>query len=274
VTNRRRQYLMENLDEAVRLEVKTDSVAVKKQAAWCGLRPGIRVLDAGCGPGKVTSILHATVQPGGEILGVDYSEERIRYANEHYASDPKVSFVARDLRDPLRDLGAFDLIWVRFVLEYNRSECQDIVRNLTEVLKPGGRLCLLDLDYNCLTHYPLPAKMQAILMKLMGKIEEKFNFDPYSGRKLYSYLYDQGYEDIQVDLLAHHLIYGRIKDEDMFNWIKKVEVVSQRAKELFKKYPGGRSGFFQDFKTFFQDRKRFTYTPLILCKGIKPTLPL
>jgi len=60
----------------------------------------------------------------------------------------------------------------------------------------------------------------------------------------------------------------------MFNWIKKVEVVSQRAKELFKRYPGGRSGFFQDFKTFFQDKKRFTYTPLILCKGIKPTLPL
>ncbi|MCG6534532.1 MAG: class I SAM-dependent methyltransferase [Syntrophales bacterium LBB04] len=274
MTNRSRHYLMENLDEAVRLEVKTDPEGVKKQAAWCGLRPGSSVLDAGCGPGKVTSILYDLVRPGGEILGVDYSEDRIEYAREHYGNDPKVRFLVHDLRDPLRDAGAFDLIWVRFVLEYNRAESQDIVGNLTEVLKPGGHLCLLDLDYNCLTHYPLPARMQSILMRLMGKIEEKFNFDPYSGRKLYSYLYDQGYEGIQMDLLAHHLIYGRIKDEDMFNWIKKVEVVSQRAKELFRRYPGGRSGFFQDFKAFFQDRKRFTYTPLILCKGMKPTLPL
>jgi SAM-dependent methyltransferase len=274
VTNRSRQYLMDNLDEAVRLEVKTDPEEVKKQAAWCGLRPGIRVLDAGCGPGKVTSILHSLVQPGGEILGVDYSEERIQYAREHYGNEPKVGFFVHDLRDPLRDMGTFDLIWVRFVLEYNRSESQDIVENLTEVLKPGGYLCLLDLDYNCLTHYPLPAKMQTILMKLMGKVEGKFNFDPYAGRKLYSYLYDRGYEDIRMDLLAHHLIYGRIKDEDMFNWIKKVEVVSQRAKEVFRRYPGGRKGFFEDFKAFFQDRKRFTYTPLILCKGMKPTLLL
>ena len=53
----------------------------------------------------------------------------------------------------------------------------------------------------------------------------------------------------------------------MFNWIKKVGVVCQRAKELFKRSPGDRDGF-------FQDGKRVTYTPLILCKGIKPTLPL
>ena len=48
-------YLMENLEEAIRLEMKTDPEAVRKQALWCGLKPGMRVLDAGCGPGMITS---------------------------------------------------------------------------------------------------------------------------------------------------------------------------------------------------------------------------
>jgi SAM-dependent methyltransferase len=50
-------YLMESEEEAVRLDLKTDPDAVRKQALWCGVKAGLRVLDAGCGPGKTTSIL-------------------------------------------------------------------------------------------------------------------------------------------------------------------------------------------------------------------------
>jgi hypothetical protein len=45
-------------------------------------------------------------------------------------------------------------------------------------------MCLLDLDYNCLTHYPLPVKMEKILVKLMKLLETRFNFDAFAGRKL------------------------------------------------------------------------------------------
>ena len=77
-------YFMENEAESIRLEVKTRPEAVRKQALWSGLKPGLRVLDAGCGPGKVTSILHRIIQSGGCVLGVDYSEERVCHANERY----------------------------------------------------------------------------------------------------------------------------------------------------------------------------------------------
>lgn len=46
MTARSNSYLMENLEENIRLEVKTDPVAVRKQALWCGLKPGLRVLNA------------------------------------------------------------------------------------------------------------------------------------------------------------------------------------------------------------------------------------
>ena len=266
-------YLMENLEEAVRLEIKTNSDSVLQQALWCGVNPGMYVLDAGCGPGKITSILHRLVQPEGRVLGVDYSETRILYAQDHYGGEPGISFRFHDLRDPLEGDGPFDLIWVRFVLEYNRMESADIVKILTDRLKPGGTLCLLDLDHNCLSHYELPPKLDSILGRLMSLLENEYNFDPYSGRKLYSYLYDLGYRDIEVSLIPHHLIYGPIRDEELFNWIKKVEVVSAKTQHLFKNYPGGHPGFFSDFEAFFLNERRFTYTPLILCKGTKPAIP-
>ncbi|MDB9822459.1 class I SAM-dependent methyltransferase [Deltaproteobacteria bacterium] len=265
-------YLMENPEEAIRLEIKTDPGEVKEQAYWCGLKPGMRVLDAGCGPGMVTFILNEFIQPGGEIVGVDYSEDRINYAKEHYAREAEIDYRLHDLRFPLKELGLFDLIWVRFVLEYNLAECREIIRNLSDCLKPGGYLCLLDLDYNCLTHYELPAKMQEILFKIMEKLEREHNFDPYAGRKLYSHLYDMGYQDIRMDLRAHHLFYGEIRDADIFNWLKKIEVASIKAKELFENYPGGSKGFFDNFNSFFKDPRRFTYTPLVTCMGSKPSV--
>lgn len=263
-------YLMENLEETIRLEIKTDPEAVRKQAQWCGLKPGLRVLDAACGTGKVSEILHQMIQPGGEILGFDFSEERVRYAKQHRGHISGVDFQVHDLRDPLDGFGLFDLIWVRFVLEYYRTESLDILRNLTACLKPGGYLCLLDLDHNCLNHYELPPRIESMLFELAALVEEKYNFDLYAGRKLYAHLYDMGYEQIQADLMPHHLIYGKISDIDAYNWIKKAEVVSVKAKEILERYPEGSAGFFSDFIQFFNDPRRFTYTPLILCKGMKP----
>lgn len=262
---------MENDDEAIRLEAKTDRDAVKKQAMWCGVQPGLRILDAGCGPGLTTSILNQMAQPGGSVVGVDYSDKRIAYAQENYADASGISFYFHDLRDALSGFQQFDLIWVRFVLEYHRVGSIDIIRNLNDCLKPGGYLCLLDLDYNCLSHYELPSSLEAILPKVMERMDREYNFDTYAGRRLYSYLYDYGYEDIQMDLTAHHLIYGNnIKAGDIFNWLKKAEVSVQRIGDLFENYPGGYEAFTSDFKEFFLNPRRFTYTPLILCKGRKP----
>lgn len=263
-------YLMENGEEALRLDVKTDPEVVRRQAAWCGVKPGVRVLDVGCGSGRATSILRDLVDPGGAVVGVDYSHERIAYATNHYGQKPGIDFVIRDLTNPIDHLGQFDIIWVRFVLEYYRRESPAIVRNLRSLLKPGGCLCLIDLDYNSLNHYELSVSMTSILSKLMAALEEQHNFDTYAGRKLYSYLYDQDFENIEVELMAHHLIYGTARDADVFNWLTKVRVIVEKMEGLFTEYPGGAEEFLREFERFFLDPRRFTYTPLIMCKGTRP----
>jgi ubiquinone/menaquinone biosynthesis C-methylase UbiE len=263
-------YLMENAEEAFRLEIKTDPEAVRNQAIWCGVKPGLRVLDLGCGSGKTTAILHEMVQPGGSATGIDFSADRIAYAIKHHGQLPGIGFSVCNFMEPLSGIGQFDLIWVRFVLEYFLAESQAIVENISHALKPGGVLCLLDLDYNCLSHYHLPPMIENLLPRLMKRLEENFDFDVYAGRKLYSYLYDQGYQDIRVNLVAHHLFFGEIKAGDVYNWMKKIEVNADRFRDLFDEYPGGSESFMHDFNQFLIDPRRFTYTPLILCKGVKP----
>lgn len=265
-----RDYLMENEDEIIRLEWKTDPGVFDRQASWCGIRPGMRVLDAGCGPGLTTSLIRERVMPGGSVVGIDFSPERIEYGRKTYGDIPGIRFELHDFRNSLRDLGAFDLVWVRFVLEYFRKDSARIVKNLKAVIRPGGWLCLLDLDYNCLSHYEMPPPLEAFLAEIMARMERDHDFDVHAGRKLYAYLYDEGFVDMEMDLVAHHLIYGEIRDSDAYNWLKKVEVAASRVPDIFERYPGGYNAFLSDFKRFFYHPRRFTYTPLILCKGRIP----
>lgn len=51
-----------------------------------GLRPGMRVLDIGCGPGDVSFIASRLVGPTGRVLGVDASSDIIEFARARPAS--------------------------------------------------------------------------------------------------------------------------------------------------------------------------------------------
>lgn len=262
------EYLMESEGEVLRLEMKTNPEAVKKQALWAGIKKGMRVADIGCGSGKTTSTLYQLVQPNGEVVGIDGSEERIKYAQDRYTAKG-VEFKFRNILEPLDDLGLFDFVWVRFILEYYLKNNSDIVKNISRIVKPGGILCLIDLDYNSVTHYELPERLKKTMDSLIQVLQKEKNFDPYAGRKLYSLLYELGYEDIDMDVAAHHLIFGRLKDEDAANWMEKIEVISEKTGYLFEEYEGGYDEFLFEATRFFTNPRRFTYTPLILCRGQK-----
>jgi ubiquinone/menaquinone biosynthesis C-methylase UbiE len=262
-------YLMENQQEALRLDMKTDFNSLHRQAVWAGLKQGMSVADIGCGSGITSSFLKEIVGPTGKVTGIDASEERIAHARQKYEV-PGLTFCRRDARESLDDVGQFDFIWMRFFLEYHRTKSFDIVRSASRLLKPGGILCLIDLDYNSLSHFGLSEKLEKTLHEVMNSLELNSDFDPFVGRKLYSYLYDMGYQEIDVDVAAHHLIFGPLKEVDAFNWMKKAEVAAERSGHLFADYAGGLQGFLEEFRAFFSDPRRFTYTPIISCRGRKP----
>ena len=259
-------YLMESEEEALRLDLKTDPEVVEQQALWAGLKPGMRVADLGCGSGKTSYHLNLLAKPNGETIGLDISEQRYRFAQDHY-SDDGLNFVLGDIRKPMPELGLFDFIWIRFVLEYYQADSFAILKNVLHMLKPGGILCLIDLDYNCLNHYGIPKRLITTIHRLVEAAEREDNFDPYAGRKLYTYLFDLGCIEIDVSMSAHHLIFGQLNSSDFFNFTKKVHAASKKDPSLFKNYQNGYHGFAEEFNTAFKSSRRFTYTPVICAKG-------
>ena len=260
-------YLMENEREAIRLEVKTDPDRISEQALWAGVEPGMRIADIGCGIGKTTFIINELVQPGGEAVGVDFSDSRIALAKRKYRS-PTISYEVRDVRGDLRDLGKFDFIWVRFFLEYFLRESFNIVKNLTGILKKGGILCLIDLDCNCMNFHGASPQLALTLARVMEALQEHGNFDPFVGRKLYSYLYDLRYRNIWVDVSSHHVTYGELGDRDALNWLTKVEIVASKGYVDLSEF-GGVRGFYKEFRKFLDDPRRFIYSPLVMCRGVR-----
>ena len=260
---------MESRDEIERLEKKTDFSALEIQALWAGLKPGMRVADIGCGSGKTTSYLKTVVGERGEALGIDRSSDRIAFARSTY-SDEGISFEHRDVYGPLDDLGMFDFIWVRFFLEYHRSSQYELVGRFSSMLVPGGILCLIDLDHNSMNHYGHSDRLRNAINSSIAALEKDYDFDPYAGRKLYSHMYDLGLEDIDVRVGHHHLIFGELRDGEEFNWLKKVAVAGRDSGYDYPDYPGGFEEFYDDCRNFFRNPRRFTYTPLVICRGRRP----
>jgi ubiquinone/menaquinone biosynthesis C-methylase UbiE len=262
-------YLMENPEEGLRLNLKTDFAAVKRQAAWAGITPGMRILDVGCGNGAATAALAELVGETGEVVGLDFSVERIAQAKDQYGSR-HITFVHHNILEPYNDDCPFDAIWSRFFLEYFRVEQRQVVQNSLAALKRGGIACLVDLDNNSLGHYGYNDRLEQTFSEVMCLLQQNHNFDPYAGRRLYQHLFDLGFNDLACSVEAHHLIYGQINDIDSYNWLKKIEIAVKNSGSSFSLYGGDFEEFRKDALSYLQDPGRFIYTPLIIARGIKP----
>lgn len=267
--SRESSYFMESEQEALRLDVKTDPDVVAEQARWAGVVPGTRIIEIGSGAGKTTQVLHQLAQPGGTTVGLDSSPTRVDYATKHYGVQG-LTYLQADALKPLSGLGRFDLAWIRFLLEYYSQQAFGIARNAYNLLDPGGTLCLIDLDHNCLSYFGGSERLERTMQNIVLAVQKRHGFDPYVGRKLYAYLYDLGCEEIEMRMAAHHLIYGELSDVDRFNWLAKAEAVRNLPDLFAHDYPGGYQEFLPEFTAFLEDRRRFIYTPLIMCKGRKP----
>jgi len=58
------------------------SARTRKTIQHLELRPGMNVLDAGCGPGRLTIPIARTVGPDGEVTGIDIQEGMLREAQK------------------------------------------------------------------------------------------------------------------------------------------------------------------------------------------------
>lgn len=114
-----------------------------------GLKPGMKVLDAGCGPGRVTLPLAKAVGLQGEVVALDVQEEmlaRVRTKAEASGLE-NVSYYRADLGTGDFSLDGFD----RVVLVSVLGEIPDQAAALKEIytaLKPCGILSITEVIFD------------------------------------------------------------------------------------------------------------------------------
>ena len=98
-----------------------------------------RVLDAGCGSGRVTELL-AERLPRGTIVALDGSAAMIEAAAERLARfGDRVEYVVADLGAPLPPIGPVDAVFSTATFHWV-SDHDALFRGLAAVTRPGGRL--------------------------------------------------------------------------------------------------------------------------------------
>lgn len=140
---------------------------VRSRALLRLLRPGMRVLEFGCGiaPMYATWRRFASHVPARWTL-CDLPNFPFHYARYLYAGDEQAELVvARDVAEPLRDLdGPFDLVIVQEVLEH-LDRPRSLAEELLERLAPGG-LFWFDYARTEATGHDTPAGLEERLPTL------------------------------------------------------------------------------------------------------------
>lgn len=118
----------------------------QRAADLTGLAPGDAALDVCCGTGDLALELAARVAPGGHVVGCDFSEPMLDLAREKAAArgGGGVRFEWADALALPYDDGRFDAVTVGFGAR-NLSDLDGGLREMARVLRPGGRLVVLEI---------------------------------------------------------------------------------------------------------------------------------
>ena len=105
-----------------------------------------RVLDLGCGDGRLIALVLDARPEVKAAIGLDSSPPMIELARERFRSDPRVEIREHDLRSPIADPFSFDLVTSGFAIHHLTHERkQSLFTEIAGMLRPGGVFANLEV---------------------------------------------------------------------------------------------------------------------------------
>jgi SAM-dependent methyltransferase len=183
---------------AARLAVLGRTLAASSESFLkrTGLRPGVRVLDVGCGSGELTGWIAETVAPA-EAVGVDVDLTVLSIARDRWGDHPAAPrFLLADATGVPAPLGRFDLVYARFLLSH-QTDPLSVLLALRALCRPGGVVAVEDVDIPAMFCEPrCDAFDRATELYCQAAVAR--GADPRLGPRLAGLFDEAGFEGVQA----------------------------------------------------------------------------
>lgn len=140
----------------LRVQARVLEAATERMLRRAGAATAMCCLDAGCATGESMRVLGRIVGPGGQVTGLDIDAVTGRRALAAMLAEegPQFNFIAGDINGDMPVPGApFDLVLARLLL-IHMTDPVATVRRLGALVRPGGKLVLMDYDLSRLAVRP------------------------------------------------------------------------------------------------------------------------
>ena len=154
------------------------------------LRPGLTLLDVGCGPGSITVDLAALVHPS-RVLAIDVSDTAIAATRSAVAERGLDNVEAREGSVYELDGESFDVIYAHQVLQH-LSDPVGALRKMRSALTPEGMVAVRDSDYAGMLWAPRPPALDR-WVALYHEINDALGQQADSGRWLSTWVAEAGF---------------------------------------------------------------------------------
>ena len=180
----------------------------RRLAARSVVREGDRVLDSCCGTGDLA---RECARAGGRVTGLDFSAPMLERARK---KAPELEWVRGDAMAMPFDDASFDAATVGFGVR-NMEDLHDGLRELGRVLRPGGRLAVLEITRPRGVLRPFFRVWFDVLVPLVGRAVpggRAYTYLPASVRRfpgpedLSRAMRDAGFADVSYRLLAGGIV--------------------------------------------------------------------